>query len=58
MDGNGADRYAALAARLDAMEAAHKVLVRHIEEQYRSRLLAVEADVDRIARELAELLNR
>jgi hypothetical protein len=58
MEGNGADRYAAIAARLDALEAAHRVLLRMFEEQYRPRLLAVEADVDRIARELAELLNR
>jgi hypothetical protein len=58
MNGNGNGTVAALAARLDALEAAHGVLVRLIEETYRERLLAVEADVDRIARELAELLNR
>jgi hypothetical protein len=58
VNGNGHGPLAQLAARIDALEAAHKVIVRHIEEQYRSRLLAVEADVDRLARELAQLLNR
>jgi hypothetical protein len=56
MNGNGAGALAQLAARVVELEAAHRLLCERIEEQYRPRILALEADVDRIARALAALM--
>jgi hypothetical protein len=58
MNGNGSGAIAALAARVAELEAAHKVLLRAVEDTYRTRLLMLEQDVDRIAAELATLLRK
>jgi hypothetical protein len=53
---NGVDALVVLAERITELEAAHRLLCERIEEQYRPRILALEADVDRIARALAALM--
>lgn len=56
--GNGANTLAALDARIAELEAAISTLARRIEEQYRARLLALEADVERLSFELAVLQGK
>jgi hypothetical protein len=58
MHGNGVNAFVVLSARITELEAAHRLLVQKIEEQYRGRILALERDVDRLAAELATLLQK
>ena len=58
MTGNGADAYAALAARVAELESAVRILAQRWEEQLGPRLVAIERDVDQVAAQVAELLDK
>lgn len=53
MDVNGNDATAQLRAEVAELRDALELLTRHLENDWRPRLLAVERDVDALARELA-----
>lgn len=58
MTGNGDDRYAALAAIVAELQAAVRIIARRWEEELTPRLVAVERDVDQVAAQVAELLDK
>ena len=58
MSTNGHGALVVLVERVRDLEYAQRALAQRIDEQYRARILALERDVDRIARELAGLLNK
>lgn len=58
MDGNGADRYAALEARVAELEASLRILARRWEEELTPRLADMDRDMRLISTAIAEYLDR
>lgn len=58
MGANGADAYATLAARVAELESAIRILARRWEEQLVPRLVAIERDIEQVAAQVAELLDK